>query len=120
MADINIGQITEALNDKTDLDFNNMNPSATAKQTIVGWGMPDYSAGVSITANSDYTCLANGFVFVTHYGTSGSGTLTVNGTNLSYFQSVGAGSRDCLFVPVAEGDIVKYTLGSGSFFPCRN
>lgn len=49
MADIDIGKISEALNNKTDLDFNNMNPSDLSKDTIVGWGIPDYSAGVDIT-----------------------------------------------------------------------
>lgn len=46
---IDIGQITEALNDKMDRDAGN--PATLGKERIVGWGMPDYTAGIS-KANS--------------------------------------------------------------------
>lgn len=52
MSDINIGQFSEALNDKVDLDFNNMNPSSTSKNTIVGWGLPDYSNVTTLDINT--------------------------------------------------------------------
>lgn len=54
--DTDIGQILEALNDKVDIDGNNF--TEEGKQTIVGWGMPDYSAGVSVTLTSDQTYTA--------------------------------------------------------------
>lgn len=40
---------TEALNGKADIDLSNAVNSASqmAKETIIAWGMPDYSAGVS-------------------------------------------------------------------------
>jgi hypothetical protein len=38
--DIDIGKISEALNDKLDRDVGN--PADFGKERIVGWGMPDY------------------------------------------------------------------------------
>lgn len=43
---------TPDITGKVDLDLNNMNPSQTAKDTIVGWGMPDLTSGVSRSAGS--------------------------------------------------------------------
>lgn len=58
------GLNAELFNGKVDLNFNNMNPSQTAKNTIVGWGMPDYSAGVSKNKNEIYTASYDCFVAV--------------------------------------------------------
>lgn len=82
-------------------------------------GIPNYAAGTAITKNTDYPCPSDGYVFVSAYGTSGGGTLTINGVSFTYFQSVGAGSRDGLFMPVGKNDVIRYNLGTGNFFPCR-
>lgn len=46
------GVTAETLNGKADVDLSNMNASQSAKETIVGWGMPDYSAGVSASSTN--------------------------------------------------------------------
>ena len=64
---INAGRIEENLTNKVDLNFNNMNPSQTAKNTIVGWVIPDYSAGVAVSLNgvsTTFTVPIDGFLFV--------------------------------------------------------
>jgi hypothetical protein len=43
--DINVGKISEALNDKLDRDVGN--PADLGKERIVSWGMPDYSKTTS-------------------------------------------------------------------------
>lgn len=48
MSDINIGAITEALNDKADRDAGNF--GSTGKKRIIGFGIPDYNAGISISS----------------------------------------------------------------------
>lgn len=67
------GLNSELFNGKVDLNLNNMNPSATAKQTIVGWGMPDYESGVAIS--SGFTATKKGIVYCYGYygGNGGSG-----------------------------------------------
>lgn len=66
------GITTETLNGKADVDLSNMNASQSAKETIIGWGMPDYSAEVSQTWNTEYTATEDRNVMVTsgdYYGT---------------------------------------------------
>ena len=43
---------------------NASNFTATGKQTVVGWGMPDYSAGVAKNRNTAYTAEMDGLLFV--------------------------------------------------------
>ena len=42
---INVARIEEKLVNKADTDASNF--TSAGKETVVGWGMPDYSAGVS-------------------------------------------------------------------------
>lgn len=49
--------VLEALNNKADRDFNNI--SSDTKNMVIGWGMPDYDSGISITS---YTSSDNQFV----------------------------------------------------------
>lgn len=54
------GLNTELFNGKADVDLSNINASQSAKETIVGWGMPDYSAGVVVANNyvTTFPCYA--------------------------------------------------------------
>lgn len=122
MADIDIGQISEALNDKTDRDFNNMNPSSLSKETIVSWSMPDYDAGVAISL--PYTCPTDGYVRLTHgASTNAYATYTISG-QIFQINNDGAGYQAIVF-PVAKGDIVQLTAGSvytktpNTFYPTK-
>jgi hypothetical protein len=56
------GVTTEVLNDKLDTDLGNA--TATAKETVVGWGMPDFSRGVSKSWNTLYQAETNGFFYI--------------------------------------------------------
>lgn len=56
------GLNSELFNGKMDRDMSNMNASQTAKETIVGWGMPNYSALVTKTNNTPYTAESNGYI----------------------------------------------------------
>lgn len=57
------GLNAELFNGKVDLNFNNMNPSQTAKNTIVEWGMPDYSASLSVPS-APYTFTEKRFLCI--------------------------------------------------------
>lgn len=109
-------------NGKVDLDLNNMNPSATAKKTIVGWGMPDYSAVVSRTVGTTYTASVNGYIFGFFGYTDGNTySLYINGTAMISKVSMEFSDTDDFYIlPVKKGDTYR-CVGSGSsikFVPC--
>jgi hypothetical protein len=55
------------------------------KLTIVGWGMPDYSAGVSVSfplSNSKYTAPSKGFYFAMGYIINNYSQAVVNGVTI--------------------------------------
>jgi len=103
--DINVGQISEALNNKADTTLTNINASASAKETIVNWGMPDYTAGVSYSHNvwtqAPYDC----------YVTAGS----ASGSNLEtgLYQNTTNSDTGMSLI----GYIYGYSCCFGSFMP---
>lgn len=117
MSDVNtnIGVILEALNDKTDRDFNNMNPSATAKETIVGWGMPKYDAGVSKTSGS--SAPSKGWAVA--FGHNANVQMYVNGVQVAegnWVYNSWSGNWN-MQIMVDEGDVVSGE--NWTFFPCK-
>ena len=90
---------------KVDLDLNNMNPSQSAKETIVGWGCPDYSAGVSttITTSTTYTAPSAGFVVMAGNNSATQNALVINGVSV---QSSNKLYCDGQYI-VSKGDILK-------------
>ena len=54
--------------------------SEANKETIVGWGMPDYSAGISIANNTDYKVPTDGIVYFSGVNSTGArSTVKLNG-----------------------------------------
>lgn len=80
-ANTNLSNLTPTgeakFNAKVDLNLNNMNPSATAKETIVGWCMPDYSSAVSFSSSitAPYDCMIECGITEAH----NSGWVEING-----------------------------------------
>lgn len=102
---IDVGQITDALNGKVDIDFSNA--SATGKNTSISWGLPDYSAGVSYS---------DGFVVPEHGVLVGELSAAVWGycqllVNNTVIQQIGSEAgqrcRGPLYVQVSKGDVVN-------------
>lgn len=64
--EIDINKVCKDLNLKADSDLSNVASVASSfKEASVGWGMPDYSAGVTISTSqtaSNYTPPANGVI----------------------------------------------------------
>lgn len=56
------GLNSELFNGKMDRDMSNMNPSQTTKETIVGWGMPDFTSAIDITSAASYICPSAGYL----------------------------------------------------------
>ena len=76
------GLNTELFNGKMDLDMSNMNPSQTAKQTIIRLSEPDWSAGVDIEVPvqaTPYVCPSDGIYCFCFMPASSQSNLFVNG-----------------------------------------
>lgn len=114
------GITTAQLNAKVDLDLDNMTPSATAKETIVGWGIPDYTAGVAISTG--YVAVSNGMVKIVRGGGSWGVSLRVDGVVVDGNYSNTTNEGGCLIAFVKKGSIVTWDTGNISdtptFFPC--
>lgn len=80
------------LSSKMDTDMSNMNASSTAKETIVGWGMPDYSSGVSMT--SPYTTPCDGYLFIQTFNGTQRWETTIN-SQVHYYTAVGSSTITC-------------------------
>lgn len=61
------GLNAELFNNKVDLNFNNINPSQTAKDTIIGLGMPDFSSRITIPYNTSIQLPCDAVVFHMDY-----------------------------------------------------
>lgn len=115
-----------ALNGKVDLDLNNMNPSQTAKETIVGWGMPDFTAAIDITSASSYTCPSAGYLRLYAVYNGNIYYKSNLDTQLSdwTYNAVGASSRSAgnWFI-VQKNEVLSKTEVSGSskafFYPLK-
>lgn len=105
---------SEVLADVAGLkDMNNI--TATGKETVVGWGMPDYSAVVSKSSGS--SAPTNGWAVA--HGKNATVTYSINGVSVAqgdWASGVWSGNWN-LQIMVSAGDIVAG--GSWKFIPCK-
>lgn len=121
---IDIDEVATDLNNKCDVDLNNINASQSAKNTIVNWGMPDYSSGITFTWGTDFTAPSDGFVWMTRNVHSAYGYWSINnGTEYPFGgNSEGSGTVTLL---ISKGDILKTRGGNNDnndkriFFPLK-
>lgn len=126
---IDINQVYEDLNLKANSDLSNVASVASSfKEASIGWGMPDYSAGVAIGA-SGYTVPKNGWICSNIYSdwatSSANGRLLINGIIVSANYHSGGGSgkghNNYFIVPISKNDVVTYTtnVDNVTFYPCK-
>ena len=126
------GLNSELFNGKADLNFNNMNPSQTAKNTIVDWGLPDYSAGVDYANDTTvHTAPSNGVLEISYpVAAVTTGYLKINGIDAAAsFHTGGYLTMLTGQYMLSEGDTFQITspayVVSGSlpfiyrFYPCK-
>ena len=116
---IDINKVYEDLNLKANSDLSNVASVASCfKEQSVGWGMPDYSAGVemalSVNTETNYTCPVDGVIVIDTSATSSNQAyLKINdivmaiakATNTSYDVHI-KGQYG-----VSKGDVVKAKSG---------
>ena len=90
--------------------------SARDRETVIRWIMPDYTAGVQVAGNTNYTAPCDG-IFV------GNSSIYVNGVEVSHFVSVVPGYNSSNGTPfyVEKGDICKATSSDvgPKFYPLK-
>ena len=122
-----------------------MNASASAKNTIIGWGMPDYSSNSVITVNITtsmatdellITAPCDGYVVARITGINTIAKLWIavkeNNTTVATFSNsnpaMGSGnsSPSSVSFPIAkgqkvhlDGDLVSNTWGTAKFYPMK-
>lgn len=100
---------------------NNVLEASTTQKTIVGWGMPDYSSGVSIAIPKNIPYVADKNGYISAFISVGGGMteyVYVNGQVVQ--ESVGASIATTF--PVSVGDSVTTTVSNGYFYfiPCKS
>lgn len=93
------------LNGKANTNASNF--TATGKQTVVGWGMPDYSAGVSKALNTSVTATRDCFVVVFSANGTNTAGLYVNTAKIGVGGNLYSTSYICLTAYVAKGQTYK-------------
>lgn len=115
-----VGDMETLLNGKADVDLSNINASQTAKNTIIGWGMPDYANKVSFSNNTTIQLPVDALVTVSSsnggagwsgvdlwiYDTDGTTELWYAGNTATYASSVN------VYVP--KGLYIKADVGGSS------
>ena len=114
------------LDTKADVDLSNINASQTAKETIIDWGMPDYSRATTITYNSGDEIGFDGYLAITGYwqNKDTSASLYIDGclvmrqssaNDNGYSQS----NHNSVFVNVSSTDVItwqKYSKSNLTFY----
>ena len=126
--EVDIDEVATDLNGKCDTDLSNMAASASAKNTVISWGMPDYAAGVSV---SSYTSSSNQFTApcdgIVNWGANraNSGIAYINGLRWNTYYGINATLYSNCTIPLNKGDKFYATSYSDSgdlcnlFFPMK-
>lgn len=122
--EIDINKVYEDLNLKANSDLSNVASVASSfKEASVGWGMADYSAGISKTWNRNITAENYGVV-IANARADQQTTLKaiVNGNQLPYDVIANAGVLSISFT-VSKGDVYKVYDANGTgtiiFYPFK-
>lgn len=108
---VDINNVHEDINLKANKDLSDV--TQIGKETVVGWGMPDYSSGVSIpvpTSEETYTAPSAGIYFLSYASPSSVSQkhILVNGYNAYAYQYTSASNSiyDCLIM-VDKDDVIS-------------
>lgn len=88
--------------------------------TIVGWTMPNYSAGQ--VANFPFTAPKHGVIYFSILQNNTSGTIYVNNKEVAVYSDQSDGTaRDNFTILLSKGDVVRSTLAiaHSRFFPMK-
>lgn len=117
--EVDINEVYEDLNLKANTDLSNVNPASSFKQASIGWGMPDYSAGVSFVSGS--TVQVNGWMYYFSFPDADRNTISIDNVNIMT-QTPAYYNEHCGLFPVSAGQIVSVNIPENTnftFYPCK-
>lgn len=123
--EIDINKVYEDLNLKANSDLSNVaSVSQTFKELSVGWGMPDYSAGVSKSKDVLYTAEVSGWVTLyLKNGTTNPFEFIVDEHSIFYNPREGDNYNTYPPIFIGKGQTYKLTGGGTvdayTFYPCK-
>lgn len=96
-----------------------LSAGSTVKQTIVGWGCPDYTSGVAI--DTTYTAPQNGFIWLWMRANDAHDKIAkINNIEVfHYYHSGGYSTSDNIWIPISAGDVYEGDIQHRMFFPCK-
>lgn len=90
---------------------------AEGRTKIVGWGMPDYSAGVSFANNTDFTAPADGIVLITGWSLYNQHSYYyLNGITVGQIPTSQGNLHATFTMLVSKGDIFKMMVTGGIYY----
>lgn len=114
------GLNAELFNNKVDLNFNNMNPSQTVKNTIIGWGMPDFSSRITIPYNTSIQLPCDAVVYHEDYSDTYTAycrtDISLDGTNWVTIGNWGWTCMGSSYTVLPKGVYVKCSGKSSEFY----
>lgn len=141
--EVDIDKIATDLNGKADKDLSNATTGAFenvvaqaqtgGKETVIGWGAPDYTSKVSVTTtvSSTFTCPCNGYIIIRLYGYPNVAKLYYDssldnlGKEHRYGAIVAGNLGTCIYeYKVQKNEVLTCTTSEGhtrvcEFIPCK-
>ena len=123
---VDVGQMTQTLTNKADVDLNNAQPCDNFKQQIMNWLMPDYTSPVSVPNGVIFTAPCPGYLNCADARSgTGSGTIkiAVNGVNVRVWEWQGNYAANTYQYMVSKNDEIFLTVSAASleciFYPMK-
>ena len=109
-SEVQAAEFINALTNKANVGLDNVSPVQSFKDMSVGWGMPDYNAGIALSYNSfvsAWTAPSDGVICGKANWNSSTKYLTINGS------IVQGGDTECygIFFFVSKGDVIHNDSG---------
>ena len=120
--EVDINKVYEDLNLKANSDLSNVASVASSfKEASIGWGIPDYSAGVKASFSSSYTAPTKGYIYIQQDNTYNAVfSIFVNGIEVWKEESGSSYYERSCFIPVSKNDVITATGADFyTFFPCK-
>lgn len=114
--EIDINKVYEDMNLKANSDLSNVASVASSfKEASVGWGVPDYSAGISVAypvQAKPFVAPSDGVYITTIVVNNTTAILYINGVATGYSQRNANSYRDAssLYIPLSKGDSIYWSV----------
>ncbi len=97
------------------------NINTTGKSASVGWGLPNYNAGVGKSAGVTYTAETNGYVLYNVGGVTNANTFTVNSIRVGMTTQGQFSHAITILFPVSQGNTYRVDghVSLFQFYPCK-